>query len=408
MTPVTPGEPLRRLGDEGHDVLELRSRLASLGLLDGVATEPSGPGGSAGPDDSAASRFDADLDRAVRAFQQQRGLGADGVVGPLTRAALDDASYVLGDRTLAYVDGRLVSGDDVIALQRRLLDLGFTVGRVDGLFGPDTAAGLREFQRNIGITPDGVFGGETMTALQRLRPLVQGGNPNAMRAAERIREAGPRLDDKLVVLDVVPFAGDLGADASRSAELTALADEAIEAVAGLVEDGLAAVGAASRRTGPGAERERAWETNRSGGQVCVSLTVEASADPDAGGLSTYYYGIDAHDIRSTAGQRFAGLVHREILARTPFTDGGCHARFWDLLRMTRMPAVRIDLGCLTHAPDVRALADPAVRQAVAQAVVVAVQRVYLTPEDDSPTGVMRLEDIRRLAREAGGPESAPD
>ena len=30
------------------------------------------------------------------------------------------------------------------------------------------------------------------------------------------------------------------------------------------------------------------------------------------------------------------------------------------------------------------------------AVVVAVQRVYLAPEEDSPTGLLSLEDLRRL------------
>ena len=64
--------------------------------------------------------------------------------------------------------------------------------------------------------------------------------------------------------------------------------------------------------------------------------------------------------------------------------------------MTRMPAVRIDLGCVTSTDDAAALGDPDVLAAVAQAVVVAVQRVYLTPEDDSPTGLLSLEDLRRL------------
>ena len=48
-----------RLGDEGDAVLDIRSRLA---MLDLVALD--------GPQPRA---FDADLDRAVRAFQQGRG-----------------------------------------------------------------------------------------------------------------------------------------------------------------------------------------------------------------------------------------------------------------------------------------------------------------------------------------------
>ncbi len=43
--------------------------------------------------------FDRELDGAVRAFQQQRGLLVDGIVGPATYRSLKEASYKLGART---------------------------------------------------------------------------------------------------------------------------------------------------------------------------------------------------------------------------------------------------------------------------------------------------------------------
>ena len=138
----------------------------------------------------------------MRAFQQQRGLTVDGVVGPLTFRRLDEARWRLGDRILTHLPGNLMAGDDVYALQGRLLDLGFRVGRVDGYFGPETEAGVREFQRNFGIPPDGTCGPATLKALTRLSPMVKGGAPNALRAQERIREAGPHLGGKIVVIDV--------------------------------------------------------------------------------------------------------------------------------------------------------------------------------------------------------------
>jgi N-acetylmuramoyl-L-alanine amidase len=58
-----------------------------------------------------------------------------------------------------------------------------------------------------------------------------------------------------------------------------------------------------------------------------------------------------------------------------------------------MPAVRIELGYLTNADDARRLADGSFRDTVAEAIVVAVQRLYLPTELDSPTGVLRLAHL---------------
>src|SRR5690606_19697158 len=68
-----------RLADpppEGHDVWELQARLAELGYYDGPVD----------------SRFSAQLEEAVRRFQGDRQLPADGVVGPRTWEALDRKS----------------------------------------------------------------------------------------------------------------------------------------------------------------------------------------------------------------------------------------------------------------------------------------------------------------------------
>ena len=136
--------PLYRRGDRGPAVAEIRARLALLGLVD--------------EDAPRADDFDDALDRAVRAFQQQRGLSVDGIVGPNTYRVLDEARWRLGDRLLTHTPGSVMSGDDVVALQQRLLDLGFQVGRIDGRFGRRTELAVREFQRNVGVPPDGTCG----------------------------------------------------------------------------------------------------------------------------------------------------------------------------------------------------------------------------------------------------------
>jgi N-acetylmuramoyl-L-alanine amidase len=58
-----------------------------------------------------------------------------------------------------------------------------------------------------------------------------------------------------------------------------------------------------------------------------------------------------------------------------------------------MPAVRIDVGYLTNAQDAARLADPAFRDTLAEAIVVALQRLYLPADSDPSTGTLRVADI---------------
>jgi N-acetylmuramoyl-L-alanine amidase len=375
-----------RTGDRGAAVAQLRERLAQAAGVEGADQ----------PQPDAADEFDQALERAVRAFQQHRGITADGIVGPATRAALEEARWRLGDRVLVHRPGSLLTGDDVVALQRRLLGLGFKVGRVDGRFGHDTEHAVREFQRNVGIHPDGTCGPATLKALGRLAPIVAGGRPNAMRSEERIRTAGPSLAGKVVVLDA---AASEATDPRQREE----ADRATTDLARRVEGRLVATGVQAFLTAPGVslpehESERAELANRTQADLCISFHVDASANPEVSGVATYFYGLEAHEVRSWVGERFAGLVQREIVARTLMTDLRSHPRAWDLLRCTRMPAVRVELGYITNPDDAERLADASFRDTVAEAVVVAVQRLYLAPEADPHTGVLRLDEIRALRR----------
>ncbi len=56
-------------------------------------------------------------------------------------------------------------GQDVIELQERLNTLGFNAGLEDGYLGRSTQQAVIEFQRSKGLTPDGIIGPNTYTAL---------------------------------------------------------------------------------------------------------------------------------------------------------------------------------------------------------------------------------------------------
>ena len=375
-----------RLGDSGPAVAQITGLLERIGLLD------DGAAGDLGQLE-VAPEYDGRVELAVRTFQQQRGLTVDGVVGPLTFRRLDEARWRLGDRILTHLAGNLLVGDDVYTLQRRLLDLGFQVGRVDGYFGPETEGGVREFQRNFGIPPDGTCGPATLKALTRLSPMVKGGAPNALRAQEHIREAGPHLGGKVVVIDV-------GRGHNLPEEYAATSDSILHDLAQRVEGRLVATGVQAFLTTPrwaptpGEEADRAAFANRTGADLFLSLALDTSGNADACGVSTYFFGDADHDTWSSAGERFAGLVQREIVARSDLVDLRWHPKTWDLLRRTRMPAIRLDAGYLTNPGDVERLRDPDFRDVLAEAVVVAVQRFYLSPETDAHTGVLRVSEIR--------------
>ena len=351
MQPVRPG-------DRGAVVADVRAKLALLGLLP----------------ESDSDEYDAAVDRAVRGFQQLRALTVDGVVGAETYRALDEARWRLGDRVLSFVVSHPLVGDDVSALQQRLLDMGFDCGRRDGIFGTRTEAALRDFQRNVGLPADGTCGPRTLEMLSRLAKTVVGGRPDAMREDERLRREGPTPRGKLVIVDPGHGGADSGvvAHGMREADLT-------YDLATRIEGRLAAAGVeAFLSRGPDGDvddLDRAAFANAAEADLVISLHVDGHRNPQCHGLATFYYGVPG-GAGSVLGERLAELVQAEVAARTGLLDCRAHARTWDLLRRTRMPAVRVEVGYLTNPDDAARLTDVALREAVADGVVAAVQRFY--------------------------------
>ena len=370
--------PLFRRGDGGPAVAEIQSTLVTLGLLRCAPDVPV---------------FDQPTDWAVREFQQNRGLVADGIVGPETYAALQAARLKLGDRLLSLA-GKRFTGDDVAALQERLSELGFDTGRADGVFGPQTEKALKGFQREYGLVSDGVCGPSTLRALRQLGRLVVGGHPHALRETEVLHRSGAALAGKVVVIDPGHGADDRGA-VGHGLEEAAIAED----LAARLEGRFTAVGVRTLLTrGPDtcpSDAERAELANEAHADLLVSLHVDRSDSPRCHGVASYHFGTGSGPT-STVGERLASLVQREVVARTGLLDCQVHHKTWQLLRLTRMPAVRLELGHLSHPEDAALLADPAFRDTVAEALLVAVQRLYLPAGLDPPTGILRLPDLASL------------
>jgi len=376
-----------RRGDVGPAVAEVAATLRALGLLPPVSG------------DGAAPVFDAAVEHAVRAFQQGRGLITDGTVSAGTYRALRDARWTLGDRMLAFLVSSPVTGDDVFALQERLLELGYDAGRPDGIFGPQTEQALRGFQRDYGLTADGVCGPATMRALRQLSPKVRGGRPVFLREQERVRNAGPRLRGKRIVIDPGHGWGDRGAVAGTACEAELMWDLARRLEGRMAATGMEALLSRSPAHCPD-DASRARFANDAGADLFLSLHCDANRTPCAQGIATYHFGT-GNGTTSTVGEALAGFIQRELVARTRMLDCRTHPKTWEILRLTRMPAVRIETGYLSNPGDLARLLDPAFRDVLAEGILVAVKRLYLLGENDQPTGTFTFTEL--LRRELAAP-----
>jgi N-acetylmuramoyl-L-alanine amidase len=378
--------PIRR-GDSGPVVSMLRALLARV----------SAPGDEI-PAPAEESLFDHDLEIAVRAFQQDRGLLADGIVGQQTALQLEGARWQLGDRTLLLTSSHWMRGDDVSALQERMVVLGLHAGPVDGIFGPATETSLRELQRGLGLPADGICGLPTFQALGALGRSVVGGDAWALRSRGRVAMAGVSLSGKTVLIDP---GFDRYVDTQSTVEPGA--DGVSFDIATRLAERLRDVGAAVPLTrghgeAPLAAPERAALAESVSADLVISLLTETHGSPQASGVSTYYWGGGRVGQHSETGHQLATLIQREIVARTDLVDCRSHPTSYDLVRLTRMPAVIVSTGYLSNPDDVRRLNDSDFRAVLAEAVLFAVQRLYLA-EDDAATGTLNLNDVKAFAQQ---------
>lgn len=150
------------------------------------------------------------------------------------------------------------------------------------------------------------------------------------------------------------------------------------------------------------DADRAGFANEAGADLFLSLHVDANSSAAAQGVAGFHFGT-GNGTTSTVGEALAGFIQREIVARTGMVDCRIHPKTWEVLRLTRMPAVRTEIGYLTNPQDRRRLLDPSFRDIVAEGLLVAVKRLYLLGKDDQPTGTFTFDDLLRheLARAEG-------
>lgn len=147
---------LLKEGASGLEVRKLQGRLAELGYYSG----------------GVDGLYGATTTDAVKAFQRNNGLSGDGQAGELTQTRLYSSSAKYASNPVTTADPEQIrslsvgmTGNDVYAMQERLIELRYLNGVADGVFGTETQAALIAFQQNNGLTADGVAGVSTLNKL---------------------------------------------------------------------------------------------------------------------------------------------------------------------------------------------------------------------------------------------------
>ena len=149
------GSQVLNPGDTNYNVKRLKYMLKALYY------EPGATGLLLG------NMYDSTTVNAVKAFQSDCGLSADGIVGANTYLSLKKAHIMRYDGYTASWRVLNVgkSGDDVAQLQIRLYELGYNFTIIDGIFGSTTKAAVQAFQQDNNLTADGIVGNATFTKL---------------------------------------------------------------------------------------------------------------------------------------------------------------------------------------------------------------------------------------------------
>jgi len=286
-------------GDGGEAVRDLQQRLGGCGH--DITPQEGG-------------HFGERTEAAVLAFQRQRGLRPSGRCDEPTWAALVEAGFQLGDRLL-YFRRPMLRGEDVADLQLRLGGLGFDAGRPDGIFGPDTERAVRSFERNAGLTTDGVCGPEVIQALARLGERgTSVGSVASVRERLRLEAAPRQLADRRVVV------GESGG---------------LDVLANAVGRALHEAGARVAVLHHPDPSQQASQANSFEAEIYLGFSV---GDPPC---HVAYFGSATY--ASPGGKRLAELTIPQ-LADCGFAEATSEGMRLPLLRETRMPAVLVHLA----------------------------------------------------------------
>ncbi len=159
-------------GDSGERVRLLQTALKDLGYTIGTVD----------------GKFGLLTRTAVIAFQRSKKITADGLAGTKTLELLySSAGSDTPSPTAAPTQSPSLSaslrkgsrGSEVLAIQKKLKELGYYTGKLDSDFGSGTLAAVISFQRKNDLTKDGIVGAGTYGVLFSGSAVAAGGSSTA-------------------------------------------------------------------------------------------------------------------------------------------------------------------------------------------------------------------------------------
>ena len=109
--------------------------------------------------------------KALKEFQSSNNLVSDGILGKNTCKKLNNKANVVKKsvNTTKSINtiSQITKSTEILNVQRRLSELGFYTGEIDGINGTRTKIAVQNFQSKAGLTPDGIIGPKTLSALEK-------------------------------------------------------------------------------------------------------------------------------------------------------------------------------------------------------------------------------------------------
>ena len=215
-----------KLNSKGTDVRNLQQDLTTLGYYWAEIT----------------GNFGAKTETAVKRFQEENGLTADGVAGTKTLKAIAAAVARKGGTPASGGNAGTTlklnsQGTKVSQLQTDLKQLGYYYAEITGNFGEKTEAAVKAFQKAKGLTADGVAGTKTLNAIAAAVDKAGGSSSGSSSTNMKLGSTGTAvsaLQQNLTTLGY--YYGDV---TGHYGNLTQQAVKKFQKAKGLTQDGVA-------------------------------------------------------------------------------------------------------------------------------------------------------------------------